>query len=152
MQEIQSDDSQTCSFQNAEVQWHYCTFAQCLFSFHSYSLGVAGKKSSKSVSQNTVVWEVSLCLVQPLKNIYGQLLVITSTSAFYMCKQMVFDIDSGLMLELKGNIVNQHQRGEGRTTIHLHRNAESSTIYCTLICATSDFWENKKFWKLLQEA
>lgn len=40
-----------------------------------------------------------------------------------MCKQMVFDIDSHLMLELKGNIVTQHQGGEGRTAIHLDRYA-----------------------------
>lgn len=60
-----------------------------------------------------------------------------------MCKQMVFDIDSCSMLEFKGNIVTQNQGGEGQTAIHLDRNAESSTIYCTLICATSDFWGNK---------
>lgn len=40
-----------------------------------------------------------------------------------MCKQMVFDTDSCLMLELKGNIVAQQQGGEGRTAIHLDRYA-----------------------------
>lgn len=40
-----------------------------------------------------------------------------------MYKQIVFDISSCLMLELKGNIVTQNQGGEGRNAIHLDRHA-----------------------------
>lgn len=111
MQEMQSDHLSNLFL--SKYKWHYGTFAQCHFAFHSYTLGDAGKKSCRSVSQNTVVWEVSLCLVQPLKK--KNLCTIICYYFYFclpMCKQMVFDSDSCLMLELKGNIVTQHPEGK----------------------------------------
>lgn len=136
MQEIQSDDLSKLllsKYKGSMALWHFCSVSFC---FSPLQPGSCRESEYCAMSGKP-------CFSSAIKKHLCTIICYCFYFCLLMCKQMVFDTDSCLMLELKGNIVAQQQGGEGRTAIHLDRYAWSSTLYCTLICATPDFGGNK---------